>query len=743
MRLGIFLLMIGLSTAVQAAPDLTLDALYNDKSFAVKTHSSGRWLKDASGYTTLEDAKGDQGGKNVVRTNPETGAQDVLISASDLIPEGQDKPLDIIDYSWSEDGRFVLIFTNTKRVWRYETQGDYWVLDQETGRLRQLGEGFPASSLMFAKVSPLGDHIAYVQKTGDKIHDLYVEDILSGARTQLTHDGSETIINGTFDWAYEEEFGLRDGFRWSPDGQSIAYWQIDSEGVRDFTLINNTDSLYPELKTFPYPKVGETNSAARVGVVGIAGGDTKWLALPGDPRQHYVVSLEWAGNSDEIIVQQLNRRQNTNRLFIADVGGEPRLVHMDQDDAWLDPVTDFRWLDDGRSFLWVSEKNGWRQLFKVTRDGRTSTQITGDYDVIRLLRVSNDNGYAYFLASPDDPQRQYLYRVTLSGSGAAERLTPDGAVGYHNYTISYDGRYAFHSVSTRRVPAVYDMVDLDGHKQLTVFEDNAELVSKLAEQRFGELEFISAPGADGTLLEGVMMFPPDFDADKYYPLLVFVYGEPAGMTAADRWDRRAGLWHEMMTQKGYIVATIDNRGQPAPKGRAWRKSIYRTLGLTNVDDQAAAYRALIAERPYIDPARVGIWGHSGGGTSTLHALFRHGDVFKAGVSRAPVPDVRLYDSIYQERYSGILPEDAAYYDKAVAIAYADQLTNPLLLIHGTGDDNVHYQGSERLINALVAANKQFRFFSYPNRTHGISEGENTTRHMMIMQTEFFDEKLRP
>jgi dipeptidyl-peptidase-4 len=716
---------------------ITLERLYASDDFSSDWFGGTRWLKDGSGYTIIKKSESVDGGRDVVRYNPETGAEKVLISARDLIPEGKDKPIGISNFAWSDDGKTALIYTNTKRVWRRNTQGDYWVLSLDSGKLRQIGADFPASSLMFAKFSPDGKKIAYVQKTGSKIHDIYVEDVKSGKQTRLTKDGSETIINGTFDWVYEEEFGLRDGFRWSPDSSKIAYWQLDASGVKDFTLINNTDENYPKLTTYSYPKVGETNSSARVGVVSIKGGKTKWMDIEGDPRMNYLAYLEWADNSDEVIVQQLNRRQNTNNMILANAkSGKSKTVMTDTDDAWLDVVTDFRWLNDGKEFLWVSEKDGWRQIYRISRDGKTRTKITkGDYDVVRINRIDPEGGYIYFNASPDDPQRMYLYRIAIDGNSPAERLTPASQKGTHSYTVSFDGKYAFHRWSNRDKPLQIDLVRLPDHSQAQSFVDNAKLADTYGKLERGKTEFFSVTTGDATM-EGILRFPADFDPSKKYPVIFYVYGEPASMTAADRWSG-GDLWHIMMTQKGYIVATVDNRGQPAPKGREWRKSIYRTLGLTNVNDQAAATRKLLAERPYLDADRIGIWGHSGGGTSTLHALFRHGDIYKVGVSRAPVPDIRLYDSIYQERYSGILPDDKAFYDKAVAVNYAQDLKGKLLLIHGTGDDNVHYQGSERLINKLVENNIQFDFISYPNRTHGIREGKGTVRHMMTAQTDYF------
>ena len=726
-----------------ASEAVTLERIYETRDFSGEFFGGTRWLVDGTGYTIIERSSDYENGRDVVHYDPATGESKVLISASQLIPEGSDQPIAVQDFQWSDDGKKALIYTNSVRVWRLNTQGDYWVLNLETGDLKQVGANFPASSLMFAKFSPDATRIAYVQKTGRKIHDIYVENLATGKQTRLTNDGSETIINGTFDWAYEEEFGLRDGFRWSPDGTKIAYWQLDASNVKDFTLINNTDALYPTLYQYSYPKVGETNSASRVGVVSASGGKTTWMQVEGDPRMNYIAYMEWADNSDEIIMQHLNRRQNTNHMILANaVSGKANVVYTDKDDAWLDVVTDFQWLNDGAEFLWVSEQGGWRQIYKVSRDGSTVTHITpGAYDVVNINRVDTEGGYIYFNASPDDPQRMYLYRVPLDGSGVAERLTPDSQKGTHRYTISHDAKWAFHSWSTRDMTNKTELISLPDHQQVRSLVENKDLQATYDALAKGKTEFFQVDNGKGVTLEGYMRFPPNFDPSKKYPVIFFVYGEPAGATATDRWSGDA--WAIMMTQKGYIYATVDNQGQPVPKGRDWRKSIYRTLGLTNVDDQAAAVKALLAERSYMDPERIGIWGHSGGGTSTLHALFRHGDVYSVGVSQAPVPDIRLYDSIYQERYSGILPDDGDYYDKAAAIPYAKNLTGKLLLAHGTGDDNVHYQGSERLINELVRNNIQFDFMSYPNRTHGIREGVNTTRHLTTLRTNYFLEHLPP
>lgn len=713
---------------------LSLERLFNSEEFDLESFGPARWLSDGSGYTLLEDSNAVQDRKDIVRYDPKTNDREILVTASQLQPAMSDETLKIENYSWSADGSKVLIYTNSQRVWRTNSRGDYWVLDLVSGALSQIGSDFPASSLMFATFSPDDTRIAYVQ-----LNNIYVEDLSSSKVTQITNDGSTNLINGTFDWVYEEEFGLRNGFRWSPDGSRIAYWQLDSEGVEAFTLINNTDTLYPKLSQFPYPKVGETNSSARLGVLDAKGGPTTWIQLDGDPRQHYPVFMEWAENSDELVIQQLNRRQNINKLELADAStGKIQNILTDTDQAWLDPVTDFQWFDEGRSFLWVSDKNGWRQIFLVSRDGRSETLLTpGSYDAISILHADAEDGYVYFIASPDDPQRRYLYRAPLDGSGELERMTPADQPGDHRYLVAKDSRYAVHWYSTRDTPTTIDLVSLPGHERLQLFTDNGQVQKTLAALDYGTSEFFEVTSEEGITMEGFLRLPPDFDPSKKYPVIFYVYGEPAGQTARDQWSSR-NLWHIMMSQKGYVTATLDNRGQPAPKGREWRKSIYRELGTTNMKDQMLGAKALMIQKPYLDTQRVGIWGHSGGGTSTLHLMFRYPKMYHVGVSQAPVPDITLYDSIYQERYSGVLPEDALQYEETKAINHAEGLAGKLLLVHGTGDDNVHYQGTERLINKLVSLNKQFDLMVYPNRNHRISgSADGTTLHLGTLRTEYF------
>ena len=721
---------------VTGVSQLTAEKIFASDTFSIDRPAPTRWLEDGSGYTTLEQSNSADG-RDIVRYHPETNERTVLVSAEQLTPKGKSKALDIANYVWSDDGDKVLIFTNTKRSWRTHTLGDYWVLDRSNNELRQLGGNAPESTLQFAKFNPQGTKVAFVMQ-----NNIYVQDLSSFTVSALTSDGSDTIVNGTFDWVNEEEFFLRDGFRWSPDGQHIAYWQLDTEGTPVFTMINNTDELYPTLKKFPYPKVGETNAAMRIGVMPASGGQTKWMDIPGDPRQHYLVRMNWAGNSEKLLIQQLTRKQHINRAFISDIEtGRSQELLRESTDSWAEYVDDIHFLNDGREFTWLSERSGYRHIYRVHRDtGRTTAITRGNWDVVEVLRVNEENGWVYFIASPETPLERYLFRASLDGSGRLERLTPD-MDGTHSYSISQDAKYAEHTFSSVNQVPVTNMISLPDHEVIRTVVDNNEVQQAVDQVQKQPVEFFRVEARDGLELDGYIMKPTDFDPSKKYPILFYVYGEPWGQTVANRWGGSLYLWHTMLTQQGYIVASIDNRGTKSPRGFDWRRSIYKNLGVVTVRDQYDALQQMLERWDFIDESRVGIWGHSGGGSQTLNALFRYPDSYHMGMALAPVPDLTLYDTIYQERYSGLLPESAERYKETSAITHAENLEGDLLLVHGTGDDNVHFQGSERLVNELIKHGKQFEFFAYPNRSHGIYEGEGTTLHLRTMMTEFVKENL--
>ncbi len=722
---------------------LTIDRIYNSDELNGKSFA-GRWIDGEAAYTTLEPSKDVEGGKDIVRHQAKTGRSTVLVASEELIPPGKSKPVTIEDYAWSSSGNKLIVYTNSQRVWRNNTRGDYWVLDRTSRQLQKLGGDAPASSLMFAKFSPKGKQVAYVRD-----RDIYVEDLLDQSIRRLTNSESVDEINGTTDWVYEEELGLRDAFRWSPDSTSIAYWQINTAGVGKFPLVNNTDSLYPTVQWFAYPKVGQRNPSCRVGMVNCESAETRWIQLPGDPRERYVPRLEFlppSGDEDDprLIIQQLNRLQNTNRLFLADFrSGTVSKVLTERDDAWVDVHDELNWTSNGQHFTWISERDGWRHVYMVSLDGGEVRQVTrGEFDVIELLHVDESAGTIYFIASPNAASERYLYRIGIDGEGLG-RITSSDFPGVHAYKISSNGKWAIRTYSSANRPPVTDLVTIPDHEVVRVLEANEQLIERFGKLASADTEFFRVDIGDGVELDGWCILPPDFDPDAKYPLLVYVYGEPAGSTVINRWGGKSYLWHLMLAQHGYVVMSFDNRGTKAPRGREWRKSIYKKIGIVPPSDQAAAVRSVLATRPYLDADRVGIWGWSGGGSSSLHAVFKYPDLYSTAIAVAPVPNQRYYDTVYQERYMSLPEMNVKGFREGSPINFAKNLQGNLLLIHGSGDDNCHIQTTEMLVDELIAHNKQFQLMVYPNRTHSIRERKNTTRHLRSLMTQFLLDKLPP
>ena len=732
---------------------LTIDRIYEAPEFGGE-HFSGRWVEGFDGYLTWEPSSDPVGGNDLVRNDPATGAKEVIVSAARLVPEGGSGPLNVENYAFSQDRSKLLIFTNSKRVWRQNTRGDYWVLDRGSRELRKLGGSAPESSLMFAKLSPDGLRAAYVRDNA-----IFVEDLRDHGIIEVSSPTSEPgVIQGTFDWVYEEELNLRDGFRWSPDSKMIAYWRLETKEEPDFPLVNNTAGLYPNIKTFKYPKVGERNAAAYVGVVFAAGGGTRWLDVPGDPRENYLAYLEWHKPSGGLVVQQLNRLQQIERVFFAtgdtlkEGAGDPpvlandepaamRYVLTEHDDAWVDHQEKIHWIDKGQAFLWLSERDGWRHVYRAPLDGKAETLITpGDYDVIKIEAVDHNEGLLYFQAAPDEPTRRSLFRVKLDGTGL-ERVTPQNQPGTHEYDISPDAKWAIHHFSAADTPPTVDLVRLPSHERVRPLIENADLKAKFEALQKRPTEFFRVDIGDGVALDAWCVLPPDLDPSKKYPLLVYVYGEPAGSTVEDAWDGGNQLWHRMLAQEGYVVMSFDNRGTNVPRGRAWRKSIYRKIGILAPEDQAKAVRKVLSQRPYLDPKHVGVWGWSGGGSMSLNAIFKYPDLYSTAIAIAPVANQRYYDTIYQERYMGLPGDNAEGYTQGSPITHAKGLKGNLLLIHGTGDDNCHYQTTETLINELIRLDKPFSMMAYPGRSHSIHEGPNTTRHLRSLMTSYLRRNL--
>lgn len=701
-----------------------------------------QWEKNGHLFTRLVH---NSDGYTIVQYDPSQDfAETTLATSSNLTLEETGTPLKVESYTWYPGFNKLLIFTNSKKVWRAHTRGDFWLYDAKTKRLIQLGKGLPESSLQFAKVSPDGKKAAYVSK-----HNIYVENLTTGERKQLTTDGTEKIINGTFDWAYEEELFCRDGFRWSPDSKSIAYWQINATDIRDYLMLNTTDSIYSFIIPVQYPKVGYDPSSARIGVVDLKTAKTRWMNIPGDPVQHYLPRMEWVESINKLMVQQLNRKQDTCKLFLIDPQtGQARNVYTEGDSAWIDinyfwqydrPGWD--WINKGKDFLWRTEKDGWRHVYLIHLNNSKEELMTpGKYDVIDIAGFDRKNNLMYFYASPDNATQKYLYSLALDGKGKLHRISPSKESGTHEYDVSPDGQYATHSFSNHNTPPQREFISLQPIKTLKR-EQSPRINEKLVHQMLrNPKSFFKVTTSEGITMDGWMIRPADFDSAKKYPVLFYVYGEPASCTVRDVFSPNG--WYQSLADKGYVILSIDNPGTPAPKGRAWRKAIFKNIGIGNIHNQAMAAKKIL-QWPWIDKSRIAVWGWSGGGSSTQNLLFQYPDIYQTGMAVAGVSNMLYYDDIYEERYMGLLPQDLKYYQQGASVNHAKGLKGNLLIIHGSGDDNVHYQNQEALINALVAAGKQFSMMEYPNRTHSISEGKGTTQHLYTLLTNYLVEHCPP
>ncbi|MBI1839996.1 MAG: S9 family peptidase [Verrucomicrobia bacterium] len=724
-------------------PLLSLDRVFGGE-FAGESLSLWHWRDDGAGTFSFEAPPESEGkdapDRDLVFTEAESGRKETVVPAAWLRPLGCPRSLQAQDFSFSSDRSWLLVFTNGKRVWRQESQGDFWVLNLKTRALNKLGGDAEPGTLRFAKFAPDSGRVAFVHE-----NDLYSQSLDDLRITRLTESGSPTLLNGVFDWVYEEELDLRDGFSWSPDGQRILYWETDASRVREFTLTRNTDGLYPSTTTFAYPKAGEENSAVRLGVVDVDSASTQWLAIPGDPRNHYLARASWSSNGIDVLAQQFNRAQNTNRVWLADSRtGEARSLFVERDAAWVDNENAARPFDQGRQILWLSDRDGWRRLYAVsTSTGASRLLSNAAFDVLSVAGVDEIQGWVYIIASPDNPAQRYLYRVPLSGEGAPERVTPKASgSGQHGYQIAPGGRWAVHTFSALDQPPVTDLVQLPEHRSVRWLRENKKLRENWAALRKPRFEFLKMDLGSRGALDAWAMKPPGFDPTRRYPVLFYVYGEPHGQTVQDAWGGRSHLWHCMLAQQGYVVVSVDNRGVMSPRGRDFRKAAHRQIGIQTVADQAAAARALLKRWPFLDPKRVGVWGWSGGGSMSLNAIFQYPEVYSMAMAVAPVADQRYYDTIYQERYMGLPSENPEGYRLGSPITHATKLRGDLLVAHGTGDDNVHYQGTEALINELIANRKAFTMMAYPDRTHSISEGRNTTRHLFDLLTRYLDDHLK-
>lgn len=713
---------------ILAQAEARLKSIYEKQEYAL-TPFSGKWLRDSSGYFVLESNKPGSP-PELVQYDVSTGKRSILIGDQQLTLPGTSDRLFIQDVVQSPTGQQFLLYGRSSGPSR--GNADYWIFDIRTASLKKVPAGIPHQSMGNA-FSPTGDQLLF--RSG---RDLHVCDLAKETVTALTNTKEPDLDNGS-------------QAVWSPDGRLVAFVQTDSSKVRLRPVIQPTDPTYPQVSMQRFARVGTPIPTLRVGVVDKSGGETRWIRLPADPGTFYINDVSWPGNPDEILVELLSRSRDSRQFFLVNQKtGEVATAYKESDPAWVDASTSanagLEWIRQGKAFVLLSEKDGWRHAYVISRDGKESSLLTKDKnDIIARGPVDEAGGWFYYYASPKNATQRYLYRLPLDGSGDPKRVTPADQPGTHQYDFSPDRKWAFHTRSTFDTPPVTDLVRISDHQSIRVLQANETCRARVRPLITQPTEFLELDIGGGVTMDAWMIKPRDFQPTKKYPVFVFVYGEPHSQTVLDDWagGQNQTMYHRMIADLGYLVVSIDNRGTPAPKGAAWRRAVYGSLGPLSTEEQAAGLKELARIRPFVDLSRVGIWGWSGGGSNTLNAMFRKPDLYHVGIAVAPKPQPDLYNAWFQEIFMRTREENPKGYQEAAAINFAEGLRGDLLIIHGTGETNTHLSITEGLVDRLIELGKKFEYMAYPNRDHGLREGKGTLVHMRLLMTRYLIEHLPP
>lgn len=626
--------------------------------------------------------------------------------------------------TWLPDGSGYTIqerdsTTKKAQLWKYDAAtGEKTKADSAAGKQNN------------NRLSPDGKYLLEF-----KNRDLFVKEIASGQKTRLTNKPADKDIS------------YRD-LKWSPDSQRIAFIESDTTDVRRRSVLVPDDPSYPGVRKDVFARVGGKITALRVGVVDVQGEQLDWLPIEVPDEGFYLGQVDWVPNSDDLLVETISRFRDKREFLIASPDGKLNRIYSEVNDAWAvgshEINSGAKWIRNGEAFIFISEKDGWRHAWLLSRDGKTETKLTpGEFDLINRAYVDEAGGWYYFYASPDNATQKYLYRVPLDGGGTLERITPMGQPGTHNYEISPNAKWAFHTYSTLNTPPVVELVKLPDHKVVRVLEQNAELRKRFEKLAPRPTEFVQIDIGDGVVMDASLTKPRDFDESKKYPLFVYVYGEPYLQTVVDEWGARQIDFLRVVADAGYITVSIDNRGTAAPKGAAWRRSIFGSLGPLSTEEQAAGIQKLAEMKPYVDLDRVGIWGWSGGGSNTLNAMFRKPDVYHVGIAVVPKPQPWLYNAWFQEIYMRTREVNPDGYKRSAPINFAEGLKGKLLIITGSGETNTHIQIIEGLVDRLIELGKAFDYMVYPNRDHGLREGPGSVVHVRMLILRYLVENLPP
>ncbi len=631
------------------------------------------------------------------------------------------------DYTFSDDESQVLLATEVESIFRRSTLGKYYVYDTKTKQLELVA----AEKIQEPTFSPDGTHLAYGYN-----NNLFVKDLQTGNTQQITFDGEKNkIINGITDWVYEEEFGFVRAFEWNAGSNKIAFIRFDETNVPEFSMDMYGQDLYQTQNVFKYPKAGEANAIVSLHVYDINAAKTTEVKVGKAYSDFYIPRIKWTNNPDILSAHYMNRHQNELDLwFVNAQTNTSNLVLEDRDKAYVDVTDNLTFLEDD-SFIWTSEKDGYNHIYHYDETGKLISQITkGNWEVTNYYGFDAKNKTIFYQSTENGSINRDVYSIKLNGRDKTRLTTNNGT---NNAAFSADFSYFINTFSSATTAPVYTLNNAKTGKQIKLIKDNTELQNKLKSYQMSQKEF-STIAINGNELNMWMIKPANFDASKSYPLFMFQYSGPGSQSVSNTWNSANDYWYQYLAQKGYIVACVDGRGTGF-KGAEFKKVTQKELGKYEVEDQIDAAKKLGTE-PYIDAARIGIWGWSYGGFMSSNALFKGNDVFKMAIAVAPVTSWRFYDSIYTERYMTTPQENASGYDENSPINHVDKLKGDFLLIHGTGDDNVHVQNTMRMVEALIQADKQFEWMIYPDKNHGIYGG-NTRLHLYKKMTNFMDQTL--
>ena len=700
------------------AQEITVEKIWKKYEFSGARIDGFRSMKDGIHYSQLTDNDGKQSITKHSITDAAAKAE-VLVPSEKLV--FNDKKLMIDDYFFNDDESKILITTQTTPIYRRSFEAVYFLYDLKTASIQPLDETHQPQTL--AEYSPDGLMVSFIYK-----NDIFIKDLKTGKVKKVTEHGKRNkLINGTTDWVYEEEFAITKAYGWSPDSKYIGYLRFDEENVKEFNMTYYKD-LYPELYTFKYPKAGEANSKVTAHVVPAKGGKTTNLDLG---EYEYIPRIQWSGSSNKLILQTLNRHQNHLKYHLIDFSGKKmtqKIFFEEKSDTYVEIDNNLLILKDGNTILRTSEKDGYNHIYKLTFDGQNKQITSGSWDVIEFYGIDENTNTLYYSAAEKAAIYKGIYKINIDGSG---KKAISSETGTNEAEFTSGMKYFVKTYSNANTPPVYSLCNNEG-TEISILENNEKLRKQLSSYVLSPKEFVTFRSGD-VELNGSMIKPTNFDPTKKYPVYITIYGGPGHNEVSDAWDGNDYMYHQLLAQKGYIVVSVDPRGTMY-RGAAFKKSTYLQLGKLETEDFINTAKEL-QKMAFVDPARIGIQGWSYGGFMTSLAMTKGADVFKMGIAVAPVTNWKYYDNIYTERFMRTPQENPNGYNDNSPINFVNQLKGNYLLIHGSGDDNVHYQNTMEMINALVKADKQFDLFIYPNKNHGIYGG-NTRNHLFTMMLNY-------